>query len=73
MEKINQNKELIGKVAIITRATSGMGREIAQDLALQGVKVVINGQNKERGKKVTTKIMESEENAIFVQGNVSLP
>ena len=40
--------KLEGKVAIVTGATSGMGRESATLFAAEGAKVVVTGRNEER-------------------------
>jgi len=41
--------EFEGKVAIVTGATSGMGRQVAIDLARKGVKVIASGRNEQSG------------------------
>lgn len=66
-------KDLSGKVCIVTGGTSGMGREIVLKLAEKGVEVVVNGRNAERGKNVVNELVKNGGNAIFVQGDVSLP
>ena len=48
--------KLDGKVAIITGATSGMGRESAKLFAAEGAKVVVTGRNEERAKAVVDDI-----------------
>ena len=40
--------KLEGKVAIVTGATSGMGRATAVLFAKEGAKVVVTGRNEER-------------------------
>ncbi len=59
-----------GKIAVITGATSGIGREIAKTFAANGMKVVIDGRNAERGAKIVTDIVNKGGEATFVQGDV---
>ena len=58
--------ELDGKVAIITGATSGMGRESAKLFAAEGAKVVVTGRNEERAKAVVDDIKAAGNEAIYV-------
>jgi 3-oxoacyl-[acyl-carrier protein] reductase len=39
---------MIGKVAIVTGSSRGIGKGIAQDLLKAGAKVILNGRNEER-------------------------
>ena len=59
-----------GKIAVITGATSGIGREIAKTFAANGMKVVIGGRNAERGAKIVADIVNKGGEATFVQGDV---
>jgi NAD(P)-dependent dehydrogenase (short-subunit alcohol dehydrogenase family) len=58
--------KLDGKVAIITGATSGMGRDSAKLFAAEGAKVVITGRNEERAKAVVDDIKAAGGEAIYV-------
>jgi len=58
--------KLDGKVAIITGATSGMGRDSAKLFAAEGAKVVITGRNEERAKAVVDDIKAAGGDAIYV-------
>ena len=58
--------KLDGKVAIITGATSGMGRDSAKLFAAEGAKVVVCGRNEERAKAVVDDIKADGGEAIFV-------
>ena len=58
--------KLDGKVAIITGATSGMGRESAKLFAAEGAKVVVTGRNEERAKAVVDDIKAAGNEAIYV-------
>lgn len=44
------------KIAIVTGATSGMGRTVAKLYAQEGAKVIIGGRNIERGQKIADEI-----------------
>jgi NAD(P)-dependent dehydrogenase (short-subunit alcohol dehydrogenase family) len=58
--------KLDGKVAIITGATSGMGRDSAKLFAAEGAKVVVCGRNEERAKAVVDDIKAEGNEAIYV-------
>lgn len=58
------------KVAIVTGATSGLGRCIAMKLGFEGAKVVLTGRNQAAGEDVLGRIRESGGTAIFVQADL---
>ena len=62
---------LDGKVAIITGAGSGMGREAAILFAQEGAKVVVNDCATKTGMETVRIIRESSGNSIFIKGDVS--
>lgn len=64
-------QKLKNKVCIITGATSGMGKAIAEAFALEGAKLVLSGRNKKRGLALLTQINESSDSAIFIPGDIS--
>jgi NAD(P)-dependent dehydrogenase (short-subunit alcohol dehydrogenase family) len=51
--------QLEGKTALVTGSTAGLGRSIAEALCRSGVKVAINGRQKERTETACAEIMES--------------
>ncbi len=66
--------DLKGKKAIITGATRGIGRAIAEQLALQGVQVVISSRNIEACEEVAAQINQAAggaESAFPVACNIS--
>ncbi|RAP46466.1 MAG: 3-oxoacyl-ACP reductase [Methanosphaera sp. rholeuAM74] len=63
--------KLEGKVAIVTGATSGMGRASAKLFAQEGAKVVVTGRNEERAKQVVDDIKEAGNEAIYVIADMS--
>ena len=58
--------KLDGKVAIVTGATSGMGRESAKLFAKEGAKVVVCGKNEERAAAVVDDIKAEGGEAIYI-------
>lgn len=63
--------KLDGKVAIVTGATSGMGRASAKLFAAEGAKVVVTGRNEERAKEVVDDIKAAGNEAIYVIADMS--
>ena len=63
--------KLKDKVAIVTGATSGMGRATAVLFAQEGAKVVVVGRNEERAKAVVDRIKAEGNEAIYVLGDAS--
>ena len=64
--------DLDGKVAIVTGSTAGIGEAVAINLARQGVRVVVNGTNKQRGAEVVSHINSFGGEAVFVPAAVSV-
>src|SRR5947207_4914524 len=63
---------LIGKVAIVTGASKGMGADIAKGFAREGASVVVNyASSKESADKVVAEITNTGREAIAVQGDIS--
>jgi len=64
--------KLVGKVAVVTGASKGIGAGIAKALAAAGAAVVVNySSSKEGADRVVTEITGSGGKAIAVQGDVS--
>jgi len=65
-------KTLEGKVAIVTGASRGIGRAIAEDLAANGASVVVNyNQSADEAQEVVAAIAESGGRAVAIQADVS--
>lgn len=62
---------LEGKVAIITGATSGMGKGIAQRFVKEGASVILSGRDEERGNELMKSLQLEGGRAVFVKGDVS--
>lgn len=61
------------QTAIITGASRGIGRAIAELLADKGANVVINGTNEELLKSLCTQLNTERKCASYVAGDASLP
>src|ERR1700712_4105479 len=66
-------RDLDGKVALVTGATSGIGKAAALQLALQGATVIVHGRDADRGAKVVTEIETAGGSARFIGADLSQP
>lgn len=60
-----------GSSALVTGATSGIGREIALQLARGGAEVVVHGRSAERGAKVVNEIENAGGKARFIAADLN--
>jgi NAD(P)-dependent dehydrogenase (short-subunit alcohol dehydrogenase family) len=64
-------RKLSGTTAIITGATSGIGRETAREFAKAGAKVVVAGRRLERLRNLVTEIEATGAQALAIQTDVA--
>jgi NAD(P)-dependent dehydrogenase (short-subunit alcohol dehydrogenase family) len=62
-----QHRDLSGTTALVTGATSGVGREVAVALARLGADVHVHGRNRERGEAVASNLRDLGADAEFVR------
>ena len=59
--------KLNNKVCIVTGATSGMGKAIAERFHKEGAKLILSGRNNKRGNELAKEL----DNSVFFAGDVS--
>ena len=70
---MNEHGDLDGLGALVTGATSGIGRAVAEHLARAGAEVVVHGRDATRGSAVVDKITAAGGKARFVAADLSDP
>ncbi len=68
-----QHYDLQGQKALVTGATSGIGRAIALQLARDGAEVIVHGRDTARGAGVVKAITDEGGQAHFVTADLSNP
>jgi NAD(P)-dependent dehydrogenase (short-subunit alcohol dehydrogenase family) len=63
--------ELLGKRALVTGATSGLGRAIALQLGRDGAELIVHGRDRERGAQTVDAITTAGGRASFIAGDLS--
>jgi NAD(P)-dependent dehydrogenase (short-subunit alcohol dehydrogenase family) len=66
-------RDLEGKVALVTGATSGIGKAAAVQLAAQGATVIVHGRDSARGAAVVADIENAGGSARFVGADLGEP
>ncbi len=66
-------RDLDGKVALVTGATSGIGKAAAIQLAAQGATVIVHGRDADRGAAVVAEIENGGGSARFVGADLGEP
>src|SRR5882672_10497700 len=68
-----QPRNLQNQTALVTGATSGIGRAIALQLARDGAEVIVHGRDAARGEKTVAEIIASGGRARFISADLSKP
>ena len=70
---MNGQRDLEGIVALVTGATSGIGRAAAEELGRHGAELIVHGQDAGRGSAVVDTITAQGSKARFVAADLSDP
>jgi len=70
---MSDNRDLHGLSALVTGATSGIGRAAAEELGRRGADVIVHGRDAERGAAVVQSITSEGGQARFVAADLTDP
>ena len=70
---MNDQRDLEGLTALVTGATSGIGRAAAEELGRHGAEIVVHGRDAERGSVVADTITAEGGKARFVAADLTDP
>src|SRR5712672_1799302 len=70
---VSQSRDLQNQKALVTGATSGIGRAIAFQLARDGAEVIVHGRDAERGAATVQEIIAAGGRARFVEADLGKP
>jgi NAD(P)-dependent dehydrogenase (short-subunit alcohol dehydrogenase family) len=70
-QEMNQQRDLEGIAALVTGASSGIGRAAAEELGRHGVEVVVHGRDTDRGLAVVDSIAADGGKARFVAADLT--
>ena len=68
---MDDHRDLTGLRALVTGATAGMGKAVAEALGRHGAQVIVHGRNPERGAAVTDAIIAAGGTARFVAADLN--
>jgi NAD(P)-dependent dehydrogenase (short-subunit alcohol dehydrogenase family) len=66
-------KEFEGKIALVTGSTSGLGLDVAKELANRGATVILSGRREALGKKALSEIAKISPTSTFIRCDISKP
>ena len=70
---MNEQRDLEGLSALVTGATSGIGKAAAEELARHGAEVIVHGRDAARGQALVDAISAEGGKARFVAANITDP
>src|SRR5271154_1607331 len=70
-QEVNEQRDLEGMSALVTGATSGIGRAAAEELGRNGAEIVVHGRDAARGSAVVDTISAEGGKARFVAADLS--
>src|SRR6476646_4353336 len=72
-QEMNEQRDLEGLSALVTGATSGIGRAAAEELGRHGAELIVHGRDPDRGSAVVDAITAAGGKARFVAADLSDP
>ena len=69
---MNDQRDLEGLSALVTGATSGIGKAAAEELGRRGAEIVVHGRDVDRGSAVVDTITDQGGKARFARGSGSI-